>query len=56
VKTKKLITILVFLVSMSGFSQAHNHEHDANGNHEDHTESAAHNRVAPTEKQWTRYL
>jgi hypothetical protein len=35
---------------MSGFSQAH-HEHDANGNHEDHTESAAHNRVAPTEKQ-----
>jgi hypothetical protein len=35
---------------MSGFSQAHNHEHDANGNHEDHTESAAHYRVAPTEK------
>jgi cytochrome c-type biogenesis protein CcsB len=50
-KKSKLITILVFLVSMSGFSQAHNHEHDANGNHEDHTESAAHNRVAPTEKQ-----
>jgi mRNA-degrading endonuclease YafQ of YafQ-DinJ toxin-antitoxin module len=32
-KKSKLITILVFLVSMSGFSQAH-HEHDANGNHE----------------------
>ena len=50
-KKSKLITILVFFISMSGFSQAHNHEHDANGNHEDHTESAAHTRVAPTEKQ-----
>ena len=50
-KKSKLITILVFLVSMSGFSQAHNHEHDANGNHSDHNESTAHTRVAPTAKQ-----
>ena len=50
-KKSKLLTILVLLVSMSGFSQAHNHEHDANGNHEDHTESSTHTRVAPTEKQ-----
>ena len=50
-KKSKLLTILVFLVSMSGFSQAHNHEHDANGNHSDHNESTAHTRVAPTAKQ-----
>ena len=50
-KKAKLLTIMLFLVSMSGFSQAHNHEHDANGNHEDHTEGTAHTRVPPTEKQ-----
>jgi cytochrome c-type biogenesis protein CcsB len=50
-KKSKLLTIFVFLVSMSGFSQAHNHEHDANGNHSDHNESTAHTRVAPTAKQ-----
>lgn len=50
-KKSKLLTILLLLVSMSGFSQAHNHEHDANGNHEDHTEGTVHTRIPPTEKQ-----
>jgi hypothetical protein len=34
VKTKKskLITILVLMISMTGFAQTHNHEHDENVN------------------------
>ena len=53
VKTKKskLITILVLMMSLSGFSQAHNHDHDENGDHADHIENGTHTRVAPTEKQ-----
>lgn len=50
-KKSKLLTIILLLVGISGFSQAHNHEHDANGNHSDHNESATHTRVAPTAKQ-----
>jgi hypothetical protein len=46
-KKSKLLTIFVFLVSMS--FQAHNHEHDANGNHSDHNGSTY--SVAPTAKQ-----
>jgi hypothetical protein len=41
VKRRKL-RLNYAIPSMSGFSQAHNHEHDANGNHEDHTEGTAH--------------
>jgi len=53
VKTKKskLITVFVLLLSFNGFAQVHNHEHDADGNHEDHIENGNHTRVAPTEKQ-----
>ncbi len=58
IKKSKLVTIFVLLISMSGFSQAHNHVHDANGNHADHApnQEQAHAdnhtaRVAPTEKQ-----
>ncbi|NRS90225.1 cytochrome c-type biogenesis protein CcsB [Flavobacterium sp. 7E] len=53
VKTKKskLLTILVLMMSLSGFSQAHNHDHDENGDHADHIENGTHTRVAPTEKQ-----
>lgn len=50
-KKAKLITILVLMISMSGFSQAHNHDHDENGDHADHIENGTHTRVAPTEKQ-----
>jgi cytochrome c-type biogenesis protein CcsB len=50
-KKAKLITILVLLLSFNGFAQVHNHEHDADGNHDDHVENGNHMRVAPTEKQ-----
>ncbi|AWG22545.1 cytochrome C biogenesis protein [Flavobacterium faecale] len=49
IKKSKLVTILVLLLSMNGFAQAHHH--DENENHADHAENATHNRVAPTEKQ-----
>jgi hypothetical protein len=47
VKTKKskLITILVLMISMTGFAQTHNHEHDENGEHADHIENGNHTRV-----------
>ncbi|TDE02660.1 cytochrome c biogenesis protein CcsA [Flavobacterium hiemivividum] len=50
-KKSKLITILVLMISMSGFAQTHNHEHDANGDHADHAENGMHTRIAPTETQ-----
>jgi hypothetical protein len=57
VKTKKskLITILVLMISMTGFAQTHNHEHDENGEHADHIENGNHTRVAPTENNWILY-
>ncbi|MFT7336495.1 MAG: hypothetical protein ACI9M1_002454, partial [Porticoccaceae bacterium] len=50
-KKSKLITVLVLLLSLNGFAQTHNHEHDAGGGHEDHVENGNHTRVGPTEKQ-----
>jgi hypothetical protein len=49
VKTKKskLITILVLMISMTGFTDAQSH--DENGEHADHIENGNHTRVAPTE-------
>jgi cytochrome c-type biogenesis protein CcsB len=50
-KKSKLITVLLLMISLSGFSQAHNHDHDENGEHADHIENGNHTRVAPTAKQ-----
>jgi hypothetical protein len=51
-ETKKIkVADLCISCEYEWFSQAHNHEHDANGNHSDHNESTAHTRVAPTAKQ-----
>jgi hypothetical protein len=41
-KKSKLITILVLMISMTGFAQTHNHEHDENGEHADHIENGNH--------------
>jgi hypothetical protein len=33
------------MMSLSGFSQAHNHNHDENGDHADHIENGTHTGV-----------
>jgi len=48
-KKAKLLTILVLLFSLNGFSQDHNHSADAT--EASHGESANHVRVKPTQKQ-----
>jgi hypothetical protein len=54
-KEKAVANNYAIPVSMSGFSQAHNHEHDANGNHEDHTEGTAHTVYHQLKSSWIPY-
>nr|WP_315250329.1 cytochrome c biogenesis protein CcsA [uncultured Flavobacterium sp.] len=57
VKKAKLLAIFMLLFSLSCFAQEHNHEHDHDHDHskekagDSHSESTAHVRVKPTQKQ-----
>ncbi|HKO77661.1 MAG TPA: cytochrome c biogenesis protein ResB, partial [Flavobacterium sp.] len=56
-KKAKLLTILVLLFSLSGFAQEHKHDHEHDHDHstekagDSNSESTAHVRVKPTQKQ-----
>jgi cytochrome c-type biogenesis protein CcsB len=56
-KKAKMLSVLIFLFSLNGFAQEHNHEHDHDHDHstekagDSHSESTAHVRVKPTQKQ-----
>ncbi|OOG65876.1 cytochrome c biogenesis protein CcsA [Flavobacterium sp. A45] len=56
-KKAKLLSVLMLLFSLSGFAQEHDHEHDHDHDHstekagDSHSESTAHVRVKPTQKQ-----
>ena len=56
-KKAKMLSVLILLFSLTGFAQEHNHEHDHDHDHstekagDSHSESTAHVRVKPTQKQ-----
>nr|WP_315158089.1 cytochrome c biogenesis protein CcsA [uncultured Flavobacterium sp.] len=54
-KKAKMLSVLMLLFSLSGFAQEHNHDHDHDHSTEKagdaHSESTAHVRVKPTQKQ-----
>jgi hypothetical protein len=54
VKRKKLVANNMLFLHERFFA-AHNHEHDANGNHEDHTEGTAHTVYHQLKSSWIPY-